>query len=319
MSPNTDSAKTLYLQLLKQVLSQTLWDEPELVPVAPVELAQVVRLPDYRPLAPAKWHAKAVQRLFQAFGYELVRRGNGTGVAQWTALFQQLEQSGVRIRRERRLPEEQRAEGTFWPAHAATMIGMKRLDNLQICVEDVLGNNVPGDLIETGVWRGGACIFMQGVLKAHGCTDRAVWVADSFEGLPPPNPDAYPADTGDAHFQQDELRVSREQVEQNFRRYGLMDSNVKFLKGWFRETLPVAPIEKLAVARLDGDMYESTMDGLRNLYPKLSAGGYLIVDDYGAVEACRKAVEDYRKEHRIVEEIQMIDWTGVFWQKGRDA
>jgi O-methyltransferase len=62
-------------------------------------------------------------------------------------------------------------------------------------------------------------------------------------------------------------------------------------------------------------MYESTMDGLVNLYPKLSVGGYLIVDDYGAVPGCRKAVEDYRWEHDIKEEIVKIDWTGVYWKR----
>ena len=79
-----------------------------------------------------------------------------------------------------------RLTGKDWPAVAPTMIGMARIDNLQHCVESVLEDNIPGDLIETGVWRGGACIFMRGLLKAHGVTDRRVWVADSFRGLPPP-------------------------------------------------------------------------------------------------------------------------------------
>jgi O-methyltransferase len=86
-----------------------------------------------------------------------------------------------------------------------------------------------------------------------------------------------------------ELAVSLEQVKANFDRYGLLDDQVRFLKGWFRDTLPVAPIERLAVLRLDGDMYESPMDTLVNLYPKLSEGGYVIVDDYGAIPACRQA------------------------------
>jgi len=91
---------------------------------------------------------------------------------------------------------------------------------------------------------------------------------------------------------------------------------VRFLKGWFRDTLPAAPIERLAVLRLDGDMYQSTMDTLVNLYPKVSQGGYVIVDDYGAIPACRQAVNDYRAANGITEEIRDIDWTGIFWQKG---
>ena len=122
------------------------------------------------------------------------------------------------------------------------MIGMKRLDNLQHCVEDTLARQVPGDLIETGVWRGGASIFMRGILRAHGVSDRTVWVADSFQGLPPPNPDAYPADAGDPLHTFDYLAVSLEDVKSHFERYGLLDDQVRFLKGWFRDTLPAAPI-----------------------------------------------------------------------------
>jgi hypothetical protein len=207
-------------------------------------------------------------------------------------------------------------EGRIWPLVAHTMIGLKRLDNLEFCIEQVITNGVVGDLIETGVWRGGATIFMRAVLKAYGVTDRYVWVADSFEGLPPPEAGKYPHDAGDTLHEARELAISLEQVKANFERYGLLDDQVRFLKGWFRDTLPVAPIERLAVLRLDGDMYESTMDTLVNLYPKLSEGGYVIVDDYGAIPACRQAVHDYRSANAITEEIHDIDWTGIFWQKG---
>jgi hypothetical protein len=210
---------------------------------------------------------------------------------------------------------ELRSEGADWPRNAHTMIGLRRLDNLQYCVEDVLANNVPGDLIETGVWRGGASILMRAVLKAHGVTDRRVWVADSFEGLPEPDPERYPHDDGDRHHEYTYLAVSLDEVRGNFERYGLLDEQVVFLKGWFRDTLPSAPIERLAVLRLDGDMYESTWDGLQHLYPKLSRGGYIIVDDYKVVPGCREAVETYRRLHQIANEIHEIDWAGVYWKK----
>jgi hypothetical protein len=209
-----------------------------------------------------------------------------------------------------------RMEGRIWPVVAHTMIGLKRLDNLEFCIEEVIAKGVPGDLIETGVWRGGATIFMRAMLKAYSVTNRCVWVADSFEGLPPPNTGKYPHDAGDSLHEARELAVSLEQVKANFERYGLLDHQVRFLKGWFRDTLPAAPIERLAVLRLDGDMYQSTMDALANLYPKLSEGGYVIVDDYGAYPACRQAVHDYRSANGITQEIRNIDWTGIFWQKG---
>jgi O-methyltransferase len=215
----------------------------------------------------------------------------------------------------KRMDGESRAVGMDWPRLAHTMIGYRRLRNLQDCVERVLADGVPGDLIETGVWRGGSCILMRGVLAAHGDTERTVWVADSFAGLPPPDPARYPVDAGDTHHQQPLLAVSLAEVQENFRRYGLLDERVRFLRGWFRDTLPGAPIDRLAVLRLDGDMYESTMEALTVLYPKLSPSGFCVVDDYGVIEGCRAAVEDYRREHGIVEEIVRVDSAGVYWRR----
>src|SRR5262249_7246717 len=157
----------------------------------------------------------------------------------------------------------------------------------------VITHEVPGDFIETGIWRGGACIMLRAVLAAYDVTDRIVWCADSFEGLPPPDAEKYPADAGDRHHTFAPLAVSLEEVKSNFERYGLLDERVKFLKGWFKDTLPSAPIGKLALLRLDGDMYESTMDALVALYDKVVPGGAVIVDDYGAVEGCRRAVSDF--------------------------
>ena len=208
-----------------------------------------------------------------------------------------------------------RENGHDWPSIAHTMIGEKRLRNICYCVKEVLENNIPGDLIETGVWRGGATILMRAILQAYGDRARKVWVADSFAGLPAPNPSQYPVDAGDLLHTYAYLAVPLEEVQANFSKYGLLDTQVVFLKGLFSKTLPSAPIDKISVLRLDGDLYESTMDALVNLYPKLSAGGYLIIDDYGAVNGCRVAVTDYREKYQLKEEMIPIDWTGVFWKK----
>lgn len=208
-----------------------------------------------------------------------------------------------------------RAAGHDLPSQAHSMIGFERMDNLQYCVEQVIKDNTPGDLVETGVWRGGASIFMRAILQVYGVKDRCVWVADSFEGVPPPNPEKYPLDAESNLYQYSELAVSLEEVQINFARYDLLDEQVQFLKGWFRDTLPTAPMTQIAVLRLDGDLYESTMDGLTHLYPKLVIGGYVIVDDYGTIEACRQAVMDYRQAHNITDEIHQIDWTGVYWKR----
>jgi hypothetical protein len=210
-----------------------------------------------------------------------------------------------------------KAGGGIWPSRAHTMIGAARLDNLHWCVEQVLREHVPGDLIEAGVWRGGAAILMRGILKAHGVADRIVWAADSFEGLPPPDPDRYPRESPMEFHKYGDLAVPMKQVRDNFARYGLLDEQVRFLKGWFRDTLPAAPIRELAVMRLDGDMYESTIDGLTNLYPKLSPGGFAIIDDYNAVEACNAAVDEYRASNGINEELVSIARAGAWWRKKR--
>lgn len=208
-----------------------------------------------------------------------------------------------------------RAGGRDWPALAHTMVGLKRLDNVRECIEDVLRNRVPGDLIEAGVWRGGVTIFMRAVLRAHGVRDRTVWVADSFAGLPRPDPARYPQDRHYDLTGFKTLSVSADEVRANFARYGLLDGQVAFLEGWFQDTLPAAPIERLAILRLDGDLYQSTMDALSSLYPRLSPGGWVIVDDYWNSPPCHHAVNDYRRRNGIEEPIAVVDWSGAAWRR----
>lgn len=195
-----------------------------------------------------------------------------------------------------------------------TMIGRKRLENIQFCVEAVLTDRIKGDFIETGIWRGGACIFMRGILMAYGVTDRTVWAADSFEGVPPPT---RPEDKGFdiSASVLPVLAVSLDEVRELFLRYGLLDENVKLLKGWFKDTLSTAPIERLAILRLDGDLYESTMDALVPLYDKVERGGFVIVDDYGSCPPCKRAINDFRSQRGISDPLQTIDAQSVYWRK----
>jgi hypothetical protein len=216
------------------------------------------------------------------------------------------------------------AQGQWAPDHYLrnflefphSMIGRLRMDNIQQCVERILADNIPGDLIETGVWRGGATIFMRGLLAANGVEDRTVWVADSFQGVPPPS---YPQDKGVVLDKSwlPVLAVSLEKVKGLFDRYNLLDDRVRFLPGWFKDTLPNAPIERLSLLRLDGDLYESTMDALNALYDKVAVGGYVIVDDYYALDCCRLAIHEFRQKREIEDELVVIDSSGVFWRKTR--
>jgi len=207
--------------------------------------------------------------------------------------------------------QQARIGGRDWPLTAHTMVGLKRLDNLQECMETVIADNVPGDFIETGVWRGGTCIFMRGVLHAFNITNRIVWVADSFDGFPVParkDDKALASQPEQAH-----LAVPLKDVMHNFGLYGLLDNRVQFIQGWFSETLP-GPVDKLAVLRLDSDLYSSTMDALVPLYPLLSPGGFCIVDDWN-VPMCRKAVWDYLTENDIDHHFTNIDGHSVYWRK----
>lgn len=194
-----------------------------------------------------------------------------------------------------------------------SMIGLRRLDNIHECFDNIVKDNISGDLIETGVWRGGATIFMAGLIKSYG-QDRKVFVADSFEGLPYPNVERFPSEEGDSHWMCDYMKISIDEVRDNFKAYDLLDDNVIFLKGWFENTLPTVKDETFSLIRLDGDMYGSTWDALENLYPRLSIGGYLIVDDW-TLPGAHKAVVDYRDKYNITDSIVDINKHAVFWRK----
>jgi hypothetical protein len=268
----------LYLDLMKKTLSFMLWEETGI----PIETySHLMSLPK-------RIFIQAFSKTLRFFNLQLVKRVN--------------------------YQDKQKINGMIMPMFAHTMIGLKRLDNIQFCAEKVIQNKVEGDLIEAGVWRGGASIFMRAILATYGITDRRVFVADSFEGLPKPDESKYPQDKGDKHYKFRFVSCSKAEVEANFVKYGLLDDQVVFLEGWFKESLSNAPITKLAVIRVDADMYGSTMDALDNLYPKLSEGGFCIVDDY-ALPGCKKAVDDFFAKWRIQSPLQKIDWTGVFWEK----
>jgi O-methyltransferase len=222
---------------------------------------------------------------------------------------------GVRVEAVPVQDRSERMAGRDWPANGMTMIGWERLTHLQRSIEDVIARGVAGDMIETGVWRGGATILMRAVLKVNGVEGRTVWVADSFAGLPRPDARGYPSDAKDRHHRFKYLVVSEDEVKRNFERYGLLDEGVRFLPGWFRDTLPTLGGQTWSLIRIDGDMYESTLVALENLYPRLSPGGYVLVDDYGAVPGCRQAVHDFRDAHDVQGEIRHVDWTGVYWRR----
>jgi hypothetical protein len=225
-----------------------------------------------------------------------------------------------------------RVAGGDRPSQAHTMIGLNRLDNLQQLIGTVIRDRVPGDLIETGVARGGAAIFMRAVLKAYDVTDRRVFVADSFGSFPRSaesgitrrsysSPvwrqmgEAYQREPAAFERMAGELRAgtSYDEVRDTFARYGMLDDQVCFLPGWFSETLRTAPIAALGLLRIDADLYDSTREALIRLYPKVSPGGYTVVDDYHTFAECREAVDEYLAGQQSIE-LRVVD-EAVYWRK----
>lgn len=212
------------------------------------------------------------------------------------------------------------APGWFnWVAHrinppALTMCGDKSIRLLHEALQEIQRDQIPGDLIEAGVWRGGIPILMRAFLKEVGDSRRCVWVADSFAGLPQPKRDWRDRLAHKLLNPARHLTIPRAQVEQNFAHFGLLDDQVQFAEGWFSETLAKIPAERFALIRLDGDYYESTRDALNALYPKLSPGGFLIVDDYHLPLGCKAAVDEYRKRHQITAPLIRINKQSVFWR-----
>lgn len=209
--------------------------------------------------------------------------------------------------------DKRREHGVDWPSQAPSMIGYWRMQNVRSECERAIKEGVPGDFMETGVWRGGAAMMMRAVLKAYGVADRRVIAADSFAGFP--TPAAASPDAAFQHAAHPFFAVPLAEVKAAFARYGLLDGPVVFLEGFFKDTLPTAPVAALSVLRLDGDMYESTREGLDHLYHKLSPRGALIVDDYFLFEAQRQAVDEFRAAHGIADPIVQVDHYGGCWIK----
>lgn len=209
----------------------------------------------------------------------------------------------------RKINQQKRINGEDWPMNAESMIGLKRMNNIEYLIQKIIDNKIPGDLLEAGVWKGGASIFMKANLLVHG-SNKELYVCDSFEGLPKPSLEE---DAGDIHHTLKFLAVSRDEVVENFARYGLLDNKIHFVKGWFKDTMPQLKENRFSLIRADGDMYESTMPVL-NLYDSLSPGGYIIIDDY-ALSNCKQAVHDFREQNNITDRIIHIDNMSVYWQK----
>jgi cephalosporin hydroxylase len=183
-----------------------------------------------------------------------------------------------------------------------TDMGRIRLEALEKCLDKARVSGAEGHLVDCGTGRGGASIFMRGYLDAHELGDRHVWVADTFRVT----------EHGAAGLL--DLSADLNIVRDGFRRFDLLDDRVHFLQGPYRETLPRAEIDEIALLWIGGGLGDSSRDVLDALYGKVAAGGVIVVDGYAA-EACQRAVDAFRAANGLEQPIERIDWSGIWWQK----
>lgn len=195
-------------------------------------------------------------------------------------------------------------------ARPVTLLSKAQLELVERAVRAVEMHRIPGDLIEAGIWRGGAIILMRALLDAYDIPDRRVFAADSFAGIPK-NVRAI-GDPVDAW--RDRWVASLPEVQHNIRRFGLLDERISFVVGFFADSLKHLANETFALVRLDSDSYDSVEISLEHLYPRLSDGGVLIIDDWHLV-GCQTAVMNYRARNGVTDDIWTCDGN-AYWIKG---
>ena len=183
----------------------------------------------------------------------------------------------------------------------------------------ILTLNVPGDVVECGVWRGGTAFLMAELLKQAGVRDRKVWLFDSFEGMPPVEEidGAYAikeANDPESFLSPHKSRAPLEEVQRTASELGLAN-HTEFVKGWFNETLPLAPdrVGEIALLHIDCDWYSSVRCCLDNLYDRVAEGGFVFLDDYYHYDACTLAAHEFLAERRLPYRIESIEgrtWGG---------
>ena len=208
-----------------------------------------------------------------------------------------------------------------------TMTSIERMYALYTATRYVVENDVPGDFVECGVWRGGSVMIIALTLLRLGSTDRALWLFDTFEGMPPPSDEDIQEMSGRAAS---EILAEHEKsaadpfwgvaprtiVEENLRRTGYPSSRIHFIEGDVLTTIPSQAPSQIALLRLDTDWYASTRHELQHLYPRIARDGVLIVDDYGYWRGARKATDEFLASLPARPLLHRIDYTGRMCVKG---
>jgi hypothetical protein len=202
-----------------------------------------------------------------------------------------------------------------------SLVGSQGMEATYDCTKRVLTERVPGDLVECGVAQGGSALLIGILNERFGNPPRRLWLFDSYEGLPEPTLEDYRGGKTGTHVRplpKGSCLGTIEDVRRLlFQQHGLSDRYVQLVKGWFQDTLPVTHdrIESIALLRLDGDWYESTKVCLENLYDKVSAGGFVILDDYFSCYGCKRATDEFLASRKQEFPIVPDGRGGAYFQK----
>ncbi len=202
-----------------------------------------------------------------------------------------------------------------------SMTSNERLYALIEAVKYVVQHNIPGDLVECGVWKGGSMMAVAETLLKLGVSDRKLYLYDTFAGMTAPTDEDKDMEEQsasellikDANHKKESVVwafATIDEVKNNISTINYPSANIHFVKGDILKTIPATMPEKIALLRLDTDWYESTRHEMKHLYPKLCSKGVLIIDDYGFWKGSRKAVDEYIANHKIPLLLNRIDDTG---------
>ncbi|EEC43105.1 macrocin o-methyltransferase domain-containing protein [Phaeodactylum tricornutum CCAP 1055/1] len=206
--------------------------------------------------------------------------------------------------------ESLRATGNDWPPFGYTMIGKARAENFRNAIEEVNQHNIPGAVVELGVWRGGAMMIAAAVGKECGNL-RELYLFDTFA----------PIGSYRSEKLQQYLAVPEEDVRGSFRYFDLDGPHVHTEKGLFKDTLPAWKDKKLqiAVLRVDGNFYDSYQDAMYTMYDKVPVGGYVIFDDVMSHRNVMRFWNDFKKEQGLPEDLNRIDDHSAWFRKEKNV
>lgn len=194
-----------------------------------------------------------------------------------------------------------------------SMGAKNEIDLMEECIKTIVNEKIEGDIIEAGVWKGGMGMWIQNLLNYYN-DKRTLWLFDTYGKFPESSYDKDRKIHPITEYLFSE-KYNINDVKINFEKFNLLDNNIKFIIGEFKNTIPITDISKISILRLDSDYYDSTMLILEKYYNNISKGGYVIIDDYNnEYLAAKEAINDFRKKYNIKNPIINKGYGYVYWR-----